>query len=328
MASPNATFTELVSTTFRNHGKTFVDNTSRNNVLYAMIMEKGNAKTVEDGGLTIVEPLDYEENSTYQRYSGYDLLNVSASDVLTSAEFQWRQVALNVVANGRELRINSGKSRIINLARSRIKNALRTFRNNFSFDIYSDGTLSNQINGLQALVSDTGLGTVGGIDSSTWAFWQSRVQSAAAPLQGGGAVTVSATTMESDMMLPLYMALTRGDDQPDLIVMSNDYFRFYEASQVSLKRYASESGPQTGKGGFLTLWYKKAKVVFDGGSGIPTSRGYFLNTDYLGIVAHSDANLSVLDEAKPYNQDASVTPILWMGNMYVSNRSLQGVMKP
>jgi hypothetical protein len=327
MASPNAVFTELVSTTFRNHGKEFVDNTSHNNVLYASMMEKGNAKVEMDGGLTIVEPLDYEENSTYQRYSGYDLLNVSASDVLTSAEFQWRQVALNVTASGRELRINSGKSRIINLAKARIKNALRTFRNNFSFDIYSDGTLSNQINGLQALVSDTGFGTVGGIDAGTWAFWANKVQSAAAPLQGGGAVVVSATTIETQLMLPLYMALTRGDDQPDLIVMSNDYFAFFEASQVANKRYASDTGPQNGKAGFLTLLYKKAKVVFDGGSGIPASHAYFLNTDYLGIVVHRDANLDVLEDAKPYNQDASVTPILWMGNMYVSNRALQGVMK-
>ena len=326
MASPNATFSELVSTTFRNHGKTFIDNVSRNNVLYATIMEDGNAKETEDGGLSIVVPLDYEENLTYQRYSGYDLLNVSASDVLTSAEFQWKQVALNVVASGRELRINSGRSKIIDLARSRIKNAMRTFRNNFSYDMYSDGSLTNQINGLQALVSDTGLGVVGGIDSSVWPFWASQVKSAANPIQGGGAVTVSSTTIEGQMMLPLYLALTRGDDQPNLIVMSNDYYSIYESSQVSIKRYTNEEG--TVAGGFTGLRYKKAKVVFDGGSGIPASHGYFLNTDYLGMTVHSAANLTVSDEMKPYNQDAVVRPILWMGNMTVGARFLQGVMKP
>lgn len=162
MASPNATFTELVSTTFRKHGKTFADNVSRNNALYAQLMEGGNVNT-EDGGLTLVEPLDYASNNTYQRYSGYDVLNVSASDVLTSAEFNWRQIAVNVVASGLEMRINQGDSRIIALVKSRIKNAMRTFRNNFSYDLYSDGSAPNQINGLQALVSDTGTGTVGGI---------------------------------------------------------------------------------------------------------------------------------------------------------------------
>jgi hypothetical protein len=322
MASPNATFTELVSTTFRKHGKTFIDNVSKNNALLAYLMRNNQIETI-DGGLTIVKPLDYNANNTYQRYSGYDVLNVNASDVLTSAEFQWRQIAINVVASGLEMRINKGDSRIIALVKSRIKNAIRTFKNNFSVDLYSDGTLSNQIGGLQAIIADAGTGTVGGINSATWPFWQNIVQSAAAPLQGGGAITPSATTIES-LMLPLWLALTRGDDMPNLVVASNDYFTFFEQSQTSLKRY---NDTQKGAAGFVALKYKKADVIFDGGSGIPTAHMYFINTDYLDIVVHEDANMTVLDEVKPYNQDAAVVPVLWMGNMTVSNRSLQGVAK-
>jgi hypothetical protein len=326
MASPNATFTELVSTTFRKHGKKFADNVSRNNALYAAIAEGKNV-VEESGGLSLVEPLDYAANSTYQRYSNYDVLNVAASDVLTSAEFQWRQIAINVVSSGLENRINKGDSRIMNLVKARIKNAMRTFRNNFSFDLYSDGTTSNQINGLQALVADAGTGTVGGIDSGTWTFWQNIVQSAAAPLQGGAAIVPSATTIES-LMLPLYLQLTRGDDQPNMIVCANDYYTFFETSQTSIKRYSSAEGPTSGTAGFTSLMYKKAKVIFDGGSGIPASRMYFLNTDYFKLRVHEDANLSVLEDAKPYNQDASVVPVLLMGNLTISNRSLQGVLKP
>lgn len=325
MASPNSTFTELVSTTFRKHGKKFVDNTSRNNALYAYIMEKGNVEE-ETGGLTLVEPLEYASNNTYQRYSGYDVLNVAASDVLTSAEFSWKQVAINVVSSGLESRINMGDSKIIGLAKARIKNAMRTFRNNFSYDIYGDGTLSNQITGLQALVSDAGTGTVGGIDSSAWPFWKNTVQSAAALLQGGS-TTVSATTIEVDMMNPLWLRLVRGDDKPDLIVADFNYYAFFEASQVSMKRYASETGSKKGQAGFTSLKFKTADVIFDGGSGIPTNHMYFLNTDYIKMHVHKDANLSVLEDAKPYNQDASVVPVLWMGNMTISNRALQGVAK-
>lgn len=322
MASPNAIFTELVSTTFRKHAKDVKDNVSKNNALCRRLMDKGQHRT-EDGGLSIVQALDYQANGTYQRYSGYDVLNINASDVISAAEFQWRQIAINVVASGEELRKNSGDSRIINLVKSRMKNAMRTFKNNFSADLYSDGSLSNQINGLQALVADTGLGTVGGIDSSAFPFWRNIVQSAAAPLQGGGAIVPSATTIES-LMLPLYLALTRADDQPDLIVASNDYYTFFEASQTSLKRY---NDTQSAKAGLVSLMYKKAEVVFDGGSGIPDAHMYFLNTDYIELVAHTDADLEVMDELKPYNQDAAVVPILWMGNMVVSNRSLQGVLK-
>ena len=322
MASPNAVFTELVSTTFRKHRKEIVDNVSKNNALLRRIYDKGQVRK-EDGGLTITAPLDYAENGTYQRYSGYDVLNIGASEVISAAEFQWRQIAINVVANGMELRTNSGDSRIINLVKSRMKNAMRTFKNNFSADVYSDGSLANQINGLQALVANAGTGTVGGIDSSTWTFWRNKVQSAAAPLQGGGAIVPGPTTIES-LMLPLWLSLTRGDDQPDLIVMDNNYFTFFEQSQTSIKRYTDETKANAG---FVSLKYKGADVIFDGGSGIPANTAYFLNTDYLELVVHKDADMTVMDELKPYNQDAAVVPVFWMGNMTVTNRALQGVMK-
>ncbi len=322
MPSPNAVFTELVSTTFRKHRKDITDNVSKNNALLRRIYDKKQVRK-EDGGLSIVTPLDYAENATYQRYSGYDVLNIGASDVISAAEYQWRQIAINVTASGLELRTNAGDSRIINLVKSRVKNAIRTFKNNFSADMYSDGTLANQVNGLQAIVANAGTGTIGGIDSSTWTFWRNKVQSAAAPLQGGAAITPDPTTMES-LMLPLWLALTRGDDQPDLIVMDNNYFTFFEQSQLSLKRYTDETKANAG---FVSLKYKNADVIFDGGSGIPANSGYFLNTDYLELVVHKDADMDVMDELRPTNQDAAVVPVLWMGNLTCSNRSLQGVMK-
>jgi hypothetical protein len=322
MPSPNQVFTELVTTTFRKHRKDIKDLISNNNVLHQRLTKKGNVKH-EDGGLSIVEPLDYAQNQTYQRYSGYDTLNIGASDVISAAEFQWRQIAISVTASGQELRTNKGDSRIINLVKSRMKNATRTFKNNFSNDLYSDGTLSNQINGLQALIADSGQGTIGGIDSATWAFWRNKVQSAAAPIQGGGAVTMSKDTIENQM-LNLWLSLVRGDDRPDLWIASNDYFAMYENSQISFKRYTNS---ESAKGGFTSLKYKDADVVFDGGSGIPNAHMYALNTEYLYLVAHTDADMTTMDEMKPYNQDAAVIPILWMGNLCVSNRAQQGVMK-
>lgn len=284
--------------------------------------EKGRIR-IEDGGLSIVQPLDYANNSTYQRYSGYDVLNVNAVDVLTAAEFPWRQIAVNVAASGLEMRTNAGPQRIINFVKSKITNAQRSLANGMSLDLYSDGAAANQINGLQALVSDAGTGTVGGINASTWAFWQNKVQSAAAPLQGGGAITPSATTIES-LMLPLWIELTRGNDMPDMIVMSNDYFTFYEQSQTSLKRYAPEDD---GQGGMIRMKYKTADVFFDSSGGIPSQHAYFLNTDYLELVAHRDANMTMMDELRSVNQDAVVIPILWQGNLVTSARFLQGVLK-
>jgi hypothetical protein len=320
MASPNSTFTELVSTTFRKHRKEIKDNLSTRNALLKYMMKRGNTRK-EDGGLTIATPLDYAANGTYQRYSDWDVLNIAASDVISAAEYQWRQIALNVVASGRELRINSGDSRIVNLAKAKIKNALRTFNNNFSSDMYSAGTLTNQINGLQALVADAGTGTVGGIVSGDFAFWQNTVVDASVL-----SVTPSATTIESGLMLPAWLATDRGpDDQVDLIVADNNYYTFFEASQVSLKRYNDTT---KGTAGFTSLKYKNADVIYDGNSGIPANHMYFLNTNYLQLISHPDADLTVMDEMRPVNQDGAVTQILWMGNLTCSNRKLQAVVLP
>lgn len=325
MASPGtftgSTFTELVSTTFRNHRRKIVDNVSNRVALLKYMMKRGN-KRLEDGGLSIVEPLDYTTNSTYQRYSDWDVLSIAMSDVISAAEYQWRQISLSVVASGRDIHINAGDSKIIELVAGRIKNAIRTFNNNFSSDLYSDGTATNQINGLQAIIADATTGTVGGINSTTYTFWRNQTVDASAE-----SVTPSATTIENGLMLPMWLKLDRGpDDQPDLIVGDSTYYGYFESSQVSLKRYMNR---ETADAGFVTLKYKNADVLFDGSSsGIPTTRMYFCNTQYLKLVVHRDVDLEVMDDVRPVNQDGSVTPILWMGNLVCSNRKQQGVIQP
>lgn len=315
-------WSELASTTFRNHSKEVADNVSKHNALWRRLHDKGRVR-IEDGGLTIVQPLDYQANSTYQRYSGFDVLNVSAVDVLTAAEYAWRQVAVNMAASGLEIRTNSGASRIVNFTKAKLKNAQRSMANGLSIDTYSDGTAANQMNGLQALIADSGVGTVGGINATTFPFWANIVQSAAAPLQGGGAVTFSPATIET-MMLNLWIKLTRGTDAPDMIVASDDLFAMYEQSQTSLKRYTST---EDGKGGMTSMKYKTADVFFDSSGGIPATHMYFINTDYVELVAHQDANITMMEELRSVNQDAVVIPILFQGNLVCSARFLQGVVK-
>lgn len=326
MASPNSTFTELVTTTLRKHRTMITDNVSNNNMLFRRINDRGNMREEVDGGYEIVEPLEYAENATFQRYSGYDTLNVAPSDVLSAAKYDWVQAAVHITASGRELRINNGGPRLINLVQSRINNAMNTMANNLSSDIYSDGTTANQIGGLQHIISDAGTGTVGGINSTTFSFWQSLVQSAASPLQGGGAITPSKSTIKS-LMNPLWMECTRGGDKPDLIAADNIYFGYYWEALQDLQRYGDTNDASAG---FQTLKYVTADVFFDGGSahggGIPSSHMYFINTKYMKFVVHPDANMTAMEEKTSVNQDAVVIPVLFQGQMTCSNRSLQGVV--
>jgi hypothetical protein len=317
MPSPNATFTEMVTTTLRNHATEVVDNVTDNNALLAFLKKRGNIKT-KSGGYEIVFPLSYAENATYQRYSGYDTLNQQASDVLTAAKFDWAQVAIHVTASGRELRMNNGAEAMIDLVKSRIEVAKNTASNNLSVDLYSDGALTNQIGGLANIIQTNGQGTVGGINAGTHTFWRNQFREMA------GTNTWSKSTIKGEFNR-LYQSLVRGQDKPDLIVASHDIFTAYEESLQDLQRY---NDVQAASAGFEALKYKSAAVIADDNTNFGTTaeKAYFINTKYLYLVQHKEAQWTQDDEKVPTNQDAVVIPMYWMGNLVCTNRALQGVL--
>lgn len=323
MATPSSVFTEMVTTTDRTWGRKVTDNVSNHNALLNRLKAKGGIKTVS-GGYEIAEPIDYAENGTYQRYSGYEGLNTAASDVLTTVKYPYQQVALHVTASGRELRMNSGKEQMVNLVKARKENALRTAANQFSIDIYSDGALANQINGLANLIQTNGQGTVGGINATTWAFWRNQFKEMTGTNTAASPSVANAASMKADMNA-LWLSLNRGTDKPDLIVMTHDFYALYELGEQQLQRYADSD---LAKAGFTTLKYKSADVIFDDNTNFATTgeKAYFLNTDYLKLVQHREAQWTMDSEKAPVNQDAVVIPMYWMGNLVCTQRSLQGVM--
>jgi len=321
MASPNATFTEMVTTTLRKHYRDLSDNVSKNNALLNRLKKKSKIKTVS-GGYEIAIPLDYAENGTYQRYSGYDSLNTSASDVLSSASYSWAQVAIHVTASGRELRMNNSAEAMINLTKARVNNAMRTAANNFSTDLYGTGALTNQIVGVGGQVTADGTGTVGGIVSGTYTFWKNKFQEV--PGTNAFTATTNLPTNIVSGMNSLWLQCVRGGDKPDLIVLSHDFYVGYEGSLQQLQRYASADSAAAG---FEALKFKSADVIFDDNTSNFTTTsetGYFLNTDYLWLIEHPEARWTQDDDKVPVNQDAVVIPVYWMGALVCSNRSMQG----
>jgi hypothetical protein len=323
MANPSAVFTEMVTTTLRHTGNKVTDNVSEHNALLNLMKKKGKIKTIS-GGYEIQEPLEYAENGTYQRYSGYEQLNTQASDVLTSAKYEWQQVALHVTASGKELRMNSGKEAMFNLVESRKKNAMNTAKNQFSVDVYSDGTETNQIGGLANIIQTNGQGTVGGINSTTYTFWRNQFKEMTGTNLAASPSAANAATMKADMN-SLWLSTTRGTDKPDLIVMTHDFYTLYETGEQQLQRYADSD---LAKAGFITLKFKSADVVADDNTNFGTTdeKAYFLNTDYLYLVQHKEAQWTTDADKKPVNQDAVVIPMYWMGNMVCTNRDLQGIL--
>jgi len=342
MAFPN--LSEIVTTTLRSRTGVLQDNVSRNNALLARLNRKGRIKTFS-GGRTIVQELDYANNSTFSWYSGYQTLNINPSQVFTAAEFPIRQAALAISISGLEELQNSGEEAIIDLLESRVENGERTFMNGLSNGVYGDGTVASSIGGLQLLIAASPTsGVVGGIDRSQWGFWQNLSYSA---LTNGGAAAGPANII--GYMDSLWVQLIRGRDYPDLIVADNNMYRYYLQAMQSIQRISSDgSAPDLAEAGYMSLKYMQADVVLDGGyqgqssdplpyetsssasavGGTPTNYMYFINSNYLHWRPHAARNMVPLDPDRfSVNQDAMVRLLGWAGNMTVSNCFLQGVIK-
>lgn len=320
MASPG--LSEIVTTTLRNRSGVIADNMSTNNAILFRLSRRGKVKPVS-GGRTIVQELSYAENATFQYYSGYETLNVSPSDVISAAEFDWKQASVAVSISGLEQAQNSGPDALLDLLEARIEVAEKTMQNNLSDGMYSDGTGSSgkQIGGLQLLVADTvSSGTVGGINQGTYTFW--RNQTFAATTEIGSAV--SAANIQR-CMNTLWLRTLRQSDKVDLILADTNYYQFYLASLQSIQRITSD---EMASAGFTSLKFMSADVVADGGigGGCPSNHMYYLNTDYLYWRPHRDRNMVPLEKRGSINQDATVQLIIFMGNMTASNRQLQGVI--
>ncbi len=311
----------MVTSTERAWSQKVTDNVSDHNALLRRMKDKGKIKTY-GGGYEITLPLEYAENGTYQRFAGFDLLNTNASDVLTTAKYDNKMIALHVVASGQELLQNSGKEQMINLVKVRKQNALKTAANQFSIDLYSTGALTNQIGGLGHIVTSDGTGTVGGIVSGTYTFWKNKFKEMTGTNLAASPSAANAVSMKADMN-DLWLDLNRGADKPDMIVMSHDLYALFELGEQQLQRYADAD---LAKAGFQTLKYKSADVIFDDNTNFSQTAevAYFLNTDYLYVMQHKEAQWSADEEKRPTNQYAVVIPYYWMGNLVCSQRALQG----
>ncbi len=314
----NSNFNDVLTVTLESRSRNLRDNVSKNNALLKRLKEKGNQRPIT-GGSKILEELEYGEGDMVW-YSGYDTITYSPKQLFTAAEYALKLCAVPVAISGEEILINSGPEQMMDLLEKRIHNAEKTLCNKISQAIYSDGTGSSgkEIGGLALLVADDPTsGTVGGINRATTGneFW--RNQSATAALDENN------ITKE---MGALYNKCTRGSDKPDLIVCDDALYAVYDSTLMDMQRF---SDPKLADAGFVSLKFKGADVIYDGGQGgyCPANHMYFLNSNYIYLRTHRDRDMKVIGgERMAVNQDAFYKIIGWAGNLTMSNAALQGVL--
>jgi len=326
MAFANTNYSDILATTIENRSRKIADNVTSNNALLARLKRRGKIRTFS-GGHKIIQELSFAENANTGWYSGYDLLPVGVSDVISAAEFSIKQAAVPVIISGLEQLQNAGREAMIDLMEARLSVAESSMANLLCDGIYSDGTGSGgkEIDGLNAAVPvDPSTGTYGNINSATWTFWRNASTNETA-------ANTTAALIQGHFN-GLWAQLVRGADRPDMIVCDSTIWEVYIASLQAQQRFTNTNEADAG---FPSVKFMDADVVLDGGiytgdvtgaTGAPAGTAYFLNTDYLFYRPHRSRNMVPLSPNRRYavNQDAEVQILAWAGNMTCSGRQFQG----
>ena len=329
MAFANSAITDIIATTIQSRSGELADNVTQNNPLLQRLKSRGNVRPFS-GGNVILEEIMYNDSTTNNTnsYSGYEVLNIAPNSPISAAQFAITQYASAVTISGLEMLQNAGKEQIIDMLEGRVRVAEAQLMNRIDGDLYLDGTGNGgkNITGLAAAVPDAPTsGTYGGIDRSTWSFWQSKAYSGTT--NGGAAVSASNIV---PYMTTLALQLVRGNDKPDLFIADNTYYSLYVNALQAIQRVTSE---ESAGSGFASLKFygggTSADVVLGGGIGSHATANHMwmLNTKYIFFRPHKDRNfVPIGGERQSVNQDAVVKLIGWAGNLTTSGAQFQGVL--
>ena len=160
------TFDEISAITEKKFMPILVDNIFNKN---ALLMELKKKEKPQTGGESCVVPLNYAVNGAGGWYAGAETLDTSDSDVITAAQFEWKQLYENIsITRNDELR-NSGDAAKVGFVRSKMEVAEKTIRNRLNTALFNTGSDSKQIAGLNAFLSTSA--SYGGISQTTYSWW-------------------------------------------------------------------------------------------------------------------------------------------------------------
>ncbi len=297
---------QLLVSTHEKRGKKEVANAIFNRIpTFEYLNSKG--KIMLDGGASIVLPLEVARNTTAKFYDGYDLLDVTAQDNHTAAQFKWKQAAASVSISGREANIqNRGESALMNLLNMKQKNAERSLRDIINQKLHGAANTAKDIQSLVTLIDATS--TIGDINSTTNTYWQSLVAA------GGVFAAQGVADWRHE-----YNGLKNRQGNPDMLITTQTIFEAYEATMTPQIRYTSLDMGDTK---FRDLEFAGAKVRFDDqcASGVT----YFLDSDAIQLFVSENVNFIYNDFVRPPDQDAKVAQFLVGLELATSNRRLLG----
>lgn len=268
---------------------------------------------------------------TIQWYSGYDFLANPPKEILNDAFFTPKMAAVPISLTKEEILNNEGANQLRNVLKDYIRAAEIGLTQGIEEALFSDGTGfgGKELGGLDIAIPETPTNVYGGIDRAANPIWATGSFDANSFAPDIG-TQVDSTTIRP-MLLRIYDSMSRGNNAPDLLLMSPQHYEAYDAATTSIQRITNETS--LGKLGFRTLEYigagNRAEIVYGGGKGshMPDNTTFLLHTDSFRMRFNSSRNFDTLfkgDGQMPINQDALAQFVGWMGELTMTNSVFNG----
>lgn len=338
---------DILSSTLRILKDEEVDNLYKATPLLDSIQKQGGVETV-DGGSKLDRPMILAEHSTItQLSSGYEPINLSASDVLRHQSYEFQNATIPIIITKVEEMANKGPRALVDVAQARMKAAMGQFKREYEKALVanSSSVLTNlsSLNGTAAtgkatdgffetLAFGNQTNTIGGIAKSSFPddFQHQYAEIAAATV--GGTELIDALTeiyVEAQLRTP-------DGSSPNLILVSPLFFKLYKAQLYNNQRFVDAS---TLDGGQMQLAFHGAALIPSpvmvglaaGTTPAPSSFAadiacYVLNTKYIKLVYDSDGDFEMTDFMDATGYASRYAYIFCRMQMVVDHLASQGIV--
>jgi len=348
------TWLNVAATTIENYQPNFYDQITDS--LPIVKMMKQNASVQLDGGDGIIVEIMHKHNNTVGTVGEWDTLDLTPPSPFTAVRYDWKDMAGALSVSGDEIDRNQGKSRMMNLLQGKIKNLRISFQNRLDTMLLGDGTGNNgkDLNGLSALITDSGTGTVGGIERDNNEWWRNVSYSYATAsndsvyygcAQGGTANTKTAADLVGAAgddydttflysMDYVFDECSFGDTGPQMLLGSMGAWQRCKHTLLDNKRFDMADTMRADPGfryvnfnGVPFAFTRKMNEVTNYGNSTDTQRIYFLNFDFMNFWIHHKKNFKTTEfKTLLPKQEAWAMNMFLKAQLGVTKSNAQGLL--
>lgn len=287
------------------------------------LLKDGGYKESMDGGRLFEITVEYAPNTTFRSISETEVIDTSRIDVFDAARYEQKIHAGSIVFSDLEELRNAVANRKIDVIKGKLKNGVSSAMQSMNEMLWGDGTGNGgkDFDGIKKIIpADPTVGTVGGINAGTWAFWRSK--------QASGAGTNFNNFRAALLSVHNQCSLGGTEKKPTGLVMDRPSFEGYVKLLTDVTSLVKDGGGEADPDlGWLNeaVAYMGLPMVYDE-QATPAATAYFVNKNYLKLMVLKGAWMKMKNPVEPANQLLRVHRVFTVGNLTAAARRHLGVV--